>query len=108
MVSHLADQFDPLAGSEQTFEMVSGLPRRIAQARIRAAAALARDVLDRARTNPSDRGLSSARDKIGSRLVSHAAVQNNDDETFSCGAELLIMGVCFGSIILGLLVNLLH
>jgi hypothetical protein len=101
MISHFSDQFDPLAGRETTSEIVSGLPWRIAKARIQAAATLANQVLDRARTNPLDRSIRPRRRSL--TIVAH-----HDGETFTYGVELAIISVCLGTIVAAMLVNVLH
>jgi hypothetical protein len=101
MVSHFADQFDPLAGSETTLAMVSGLPQRIAQARIQAAAVLAGEVLERARTSPSDRPFPSTRHEPRP----NAALPHHAETAVAYGAELTIISLCFGTIAVGMLLS---
>jgi len=108
MISHFSDQFDPLAGRETTSEIVSGLPWRIAKARIQAAATLANEVLDRARTNPLDRSIRPRRHSPDARRRSLTIVAHHDGETFTYGVELAIISVCLGTIVAAMLVNVLH
>ncbi|WP_421850873.1 hypothetical protein [Novosphingobium sp.] len=98
MVSHFTDQFDPLAGSETTLDMVSGLPQRIARARIEAAAALASEVLERARTPLPDHSPASRR--------RNAVVPGIAGEIFTLGAELIVISLCFGAIAAGMFLNI--
>jgi hypothetical protein len=106
MVSHSADQFDPRAGAETTLEMVSGLPRRIARARVQAAAMLASEALDRARNAPSDRSALPRGRKPKPDLGRNVATPQGSADRFAYGAELMIISFCFLAIVAGMVLNL--
>lgn len=109
MVSQFTEQFDPLAGRETTLKMVSGLPQRIAEARVRSAAILTNEMLERARATLSEHGPANTSRKVAANRLRCAGAQGRSHGTCaSYAAELMCIGACLVLILVGMLLNMLH